>query len=105
MLTTAKWNQELKDCSAAWESFPGKTDGSSQGDLLLNIKHDLREMKANRCECWQKLIKATLLNGQRYRRKSKEIRRIKTWMLQKRELSLFQWRILASLYLQILFRP
>ena len=98
-------DQELKDCSAAWESFPGKTDGSPQGDLLLNIKHDLREMKANRCECGQKLIKATLLNGQRYRRKSKEIRRIKTWMLQKRELSLFQWRILASLHLQILFRP
>ena len=105
MLTAAKWNQEIKDSSAAWESFPGKTNGSPQGYWLLNIKHDLREMKVNRCECGQKLIKTTLLNGQRYRRKSKEIRRIKTWILQKRELSLFQWKILASLHLQILVRP
>lgn len=105
VLTAAKWNQEIKDSSAAWESFPGKTNGSPQGYWLLNIKHDLREMKVNRCECGQKLIKTTLLNGQRYRRKSKEIRRIKTWILQKRELSLFQWKILASLHLQILFHP
>lgn len=100
VLTAAKWNEDIKDTSTAWERIPRKINVSPKGYLLLNNKHDLRKMKANECEYRQKLIKVTLLNG--INERSKEICGIKMWILQKNELSPLQWRILSSLPLQIL---
>lgn len=47
VLTVAKWNEEIKDISAAWGRIPRKINVSPKGYLLLNNKHDLRKMKAS----------------------------------------------------------
>ena len=51
VLTAAKWNQEIKDTSVAWERIPEKINVSPKGYLLLNNKHALRKkVRANECE-------------------------------------------------------